>query len=153
MKWTRNKTRSHVWHCPSQVGFWHSRKIFKGAMTIYCIYAGKPRLVLDYNKYKSGVDRLDQVVRCYSYHRKSNRFCRFCSSATSWTLLPATSSTFLPMYTQIFKIVRHTGVGNFSSSLPSRRQVISGCQEFTSSRRSDGCHSTRKMAVLPKKPG
>ena len=26
----------------------------------------KPRIILDYNKYKGGVDTLDQVIRCYS---------------------------------------------------------------------------------------
>lgn len=41
----------------------------------------KPRIVLDYNKYKSGVDTLDQVVRCYNCRRKSNRwpFLLFCN--------------------------------------------------------------------------
>ncbi|XP_065658824.1 piggyBac transposable element-derived protein 4-like [Hydra vulgaris] len=41
----------------------------------------KPRIILDYNKYKGGVDTLDQVVRCYSSRRKSNRwpFTMFCN--------------------------------------------------------------------------
>ena len=34
----------------------------------------KPRIILDYNKYKGGIDTLDQVVRCYSSRRKSNRW-------------------------------------------------------------------------------
>ncbi|XP_065683301.1 piggyBac transposable element-derived protein 4-like isoform X1 [Hydra vulgaris] len=41
----------------------------------------KPCIILDYNKYKGGVDTLDQVVRCYSSRRKSNRwpFTMFCN--------------------------------------------------------------------------
>ncbi|XP_065665565.1 piggyBac transposable element-derived protein 4-like [Hydra vulgaris] len=41
----------------------------------------KPRIILDYNKYKGGVDTLDQVVRCYSSRQKSNRwpFTMFCN--------------------------------------------------------------------------
>ena len=41
----------------------------------------KPVIILDYNSYKAGVDTLDQVVRCYSSKRKSNRwpFSMFCN--------------------------------------------------------------------------
>ncbi|XP_065683325.1 piggyBac transposable element-derived protein 4-like [Hydra vulgaris] len=41
----------------------------------------KPCIILDYNKYKGGVDTLNQVVRCYSSRRKSNRwpFTMFCN--------------------------------------------------------------------------
>jgi len=41
----------------------------------------KPQIILDYNQMKSGVDTLDQVVRCYSVKRKTNRwpFALFCN--------------------------------------------------------------------------
>jgi hypothetical protein len=41
----------------------------------------KPKIILDYNKYKAGVDTLDQLVRSYSCRRKCRRwpFTMFCN--------------------------------------------------------------------------
>ena len=41
----------------------------------------KPRIILDYNQHKAGVDTLDQVVRGYSCRRKCRRwpFTMFCN--------------------------------------------------------------------------
>lgn len=41
----------------------------------------KPQIIVDYNAHKSGVDTLDQLVRCYSSKRKTNRwpFALFCN--------------------------------------------------------------------------
>ena len=41
----------------------------------------KPRMIVDYNKRKGGVDTLDQLVRCYTSKRKCRRwpFTMFCN--------------------------------------------------------------------------
>nr|XP_047137391.1 piggyBac transposable element-derived protein 4-like [Hydra vulgaris] len=48
----------------------------------------KPCIILDYNKYKGGVDTLDQVVRCYSSRRKKMEKSKEVNSdtrGTSWS--------------------------------------------------------------------
>jgi hypothetical protein len=42
--------------------------------TSICSETGKPQMILDYNRYKGGVDTLDQVVRAYSCKRRTRRW-------------------------------------------------------------------------------
>lgn len=72
----------------------------------------KPEIIMDYNKYKGGVDTLDQLVRCYSCKRKTNRW----PFAMFSNLLDICTYNAFVLYTSVHP--------QYQSSKPHRRRLF-----------------------------